>query len=992
MLRQLSWVRGSVALALVVPGFALLAEPSSSAEDTRLAAAYVKIPLSFEANAGQTDAQVAFLARGAGYTLFLTPAEAVLSLRAGSSDAAALPASLRLKLRGASRTPRVTGLEPLATRSNYLVGNDPARWRTDVPHFGKVRYEAVYPGIDLVYYGRQGQLEYDFVVRPGADPRQIRLDFVGADRVELDVQGDLLVRVGQETLRQHKPIVYQEREGQRQAVAGSYVVDGRSRAAFRLGDYDRSQPLVIDPVLTFSTYLGGGDDAGQGIAVDASGYAYVTGRSSYGFPLANPLQGTPAGLWDVFVAKLDTVGSSLVYSTYLGGSGYDEGLGIAVDTSGNAYVTGYTKSANFPTASPLQGANAGGSDVFVAKLNAAGSALVYSTYLGGSGDDTGRRIAVDSSGNAYLVGDTSSLNFPTAAPFQPLNQGGPFDAFVVKLNAAGTALVYSTYLGGGFNDVGRGLALDGSGAAYVTGETASLNFPTANAFQPTNAGGANGGYDAFVTQLNPSGSALVYSTYLGGSQDFYGLGEDHGRGIAVDSLGQAYVTGDTSSTNFPTANAIQPAYASYGDAFVTKLNAAGSALVYSTYLGGHGGYRINGEDVGNDIAVDRAGCAHVTGWTGAPDFPTVRPLDPVGTVTSKAFVAQLNAAGSAFKYSTYLGGGTFPFDNQELATGIAVDAARNTYVVGRTSSNYFPTVNPIQATFHGNGQFGYNAFVSRILDRPKGDFDGDGRTDLVFRNNFDGAENLVWFMDGVTRTAQARVTPYATSADWRIRGVDKFDFGDTNDLVFWNQVTGQVEFWLMNGTDRVGAPVPLSGGPVLPPNWDLSATADFNRDGWPDIVWRDFTTQKIAIWTMNGTAKLGDVVPTPDQAVDSNWAIVTAADYNDDGSTDFLWYNSTSGKIVTWYMDAAVARTAGQFTTPANAGDNNWKVLASADYSAAYVPGTPPYGSPDIVWRNETSGNQVVWHLDYNSTRLHGEFTSPAANYPALDWTIVGPR
>ncbi len=920
MLRQLSWLRGSIALALAlsVPRSPLLAEPSTSAGDTRLAAAYLQVPLSFEANTGQTDPQVAFLARGVGYGLFLTPGEAVLSLRSGSPDAAAGPATVRLKLRGASRAPRLTGLEPLATRSNYLVGNDPARWRTDVPHFGKVRYEAVYPGIDLVYYGRQGQLEYDFVVQPGADPRQIRLDFAGADRVELDAQGDLLVRVGPETLRQHKPIVYQERDGKRETVAGAYALEGRRRAAFLLGDYDPSRPLVIDPVLTFSTYLGGGYDAGQGIAVDTSGLVYVTGSSTWGFPMANPLQGAPAGLSDAFVAKLDTVSSSLVYSTYLGGSDYDEGLGIAVDASGNAYVTGYTKSSNFPTASPLQGANAGGSDVFVAELNAAGSALVYSTYLGGNGDDTGRRIAVDGSCNAYVVGDTSSLNFPTAAPFQPLNQGGPFDAFVVKLNAAGSALVYSTYLGGGFNDVARGLAVDGSGSAYVTGETASLNFPT--------------------------------------------------------------------------ANAIQPAYASYGDAFVTKLNAAGSALVYSTYLGGHGGYRINGEDVGNDIAVDRAGCAHVTGWTGAPDFPTVRPLDPVGTVTSKAFVAQLNAAGSAFKYSTYLGGGTFPFDNQELATGIAVDAARNTYVVGRTSSNYFPTVNPIQATFHGNGQFGYNAFVSRILDRPKGDFDGDGRTDLVFRNNFDGAENLVWFMDGVTRTAQARITPYATSADWRIRGVDKFDFGDTNDLVFWNQVTGQVEFWLMNGTDRVGAPVPLSGGPVLPPNWDLSATADFNRDGWPDIVWRDFTTQKIAIWTMNGTAKLGDVVPTPDQAVDSNWAIVTAADYNDDGSTDFLWYNSTSGKIVTWYMDAAVARTAGQFTTPANAGDNNWKVLASADYSAAYVPGTPPYGSPDIVWRNETSGNQVVWHLDYNSTRLHGEFTSPAANYPALDWTIVGPR
>ncbi len=275
---------------------------------------------------------------------------------------------------------------------------------------------------------------------------------------------------------------------------------------------------------------------------------------------------------------------------------------------------------------------------------------------------------------------------------------------------------------------------------------------------------------------------------------------------------------------------------------------------------------------------------------------------------------------------------------------------------------------------------------------PKGDIDRDGWPDLIFRSTSNGAQNKVWIMNGVVRASETAVSPDAASADWKIRGADDFDGDGRTDLVFWNQSTGNVEFWLMNGATRVGAPVPLSGGAVLPTNWDLAATADFDHDGRPDIVWRNFSSQKIVIWTMASTAKVGNVIPSPDQAVDANWMIVAALDYNSDGNTDFLWYNSTSGKIVTWYMNASVVRTSGQFTTPANAGDNNWRVLASSDYSRAYVPGTPPYGTPDIVWRNETSGNQVVWHLDFASNRVHGEFTNPSANTPALDWTIVGPR
>ena len=391
-------------------------------------------------------------------------------------------------------------------------------------------------------------------------------------------------------------------------------------------------------MLEYSTYLGGsGVDQGYGIAVDSAGNAYVTGSTeSTNFPTANAFQNTFGGGGDAFVTKLNAAGSALVYSTYLGGSDGDFGAGIAVDSAGNAYVTGVTDSTDFPTANALQNTNSGGiADVFVTKLNAAGSALAYSTYLGGSDFDSEPNIAVDSAGNVYVTGHTESTNFPTANAFQSTSGGGGGDAFVTKLNAAGSALVYSTYLGGSEAEFGGGIAADSAGNAYVTGTTDSDNFPTANALQPTSGGGtglADG--DAFVTKLNAAGSALVYSTYLGGS-DF-----DYGGGIAVDSAGNAYVTGVTDSDNFPTANAFQSCtYGSNQDVFVTKLNAAGSALVYSTYLGGS-----LFEDSG-DIAVDSAGNAYVTGSTYSTNFPTANALQSTSGGDRDVFVAEAQHGG-----------------------------------------------------------------------------------------------------------------------------------------------------------------------------------------------------------------------------------------------------------------------------------------------------------------------------------------------------------
>ncbi len=711
----------AVGLMRLDPGPLLTPKPYSAAKypaanKPQVVENYGKLPLSFEANQGQTDGRVNFLSRGSGYSLFLTPTEAVLALRKpvvsnrgrtrhANAEAEQVPAAppsvVRMKLVGANPSPRVSGLEELPGKNNYFIGNDPSKWRTRVPHYAKVQYDEVYPGVDLVYYGNQRRLEYDLVVEPGADPRGITLSFEGVERLRIDAQGDLVLDTPGGEIRQHKPLVYQEVDGVRREIAGAYVLNGGREVGFQVAAYDRSKPLIIDPVLSYSTYLGdGGSDIGWGIAVDASGNAYVRGQTSSVFPTASPIQPAHSGgTWDAFVTKLNAAGNALVYSTYLGGSGDESSLGevgIAVDSSGNAYVTGRTDSTDFPTASPIQAANGGGSrDAFVTKLNAAGNSLVYSTYLGGTNRDEGYGIAVDASGNAYVAGSTNSDDFPTASPMQP-DKNLQFDVFVAKLNAAGSALVYSTYLGGSAADEGFDIAVDTSGSAYVMGSTLSPDFPTASPIQPAHGGGI---WDAFVAKLNAAGSALVYSTYLGGSGAESSLGAV---GIAVDSSGNAYVTGRTDSTDFPTASPIQAAHGGGNrDAFVTKLNAAGNVLVYSTYLGGSGGDEPFG------IAVDASGNAYVMGLTRSTNFPTANPLQATLDGISDVFVTKLNSPGNALVYSTYLGG-----NGSDIGYAIAVDASGNAYVTGQTGSGDFPTVNPFQADHAG----ATDVFIAKISD------------------------------------------------------------------------------------------------------------------------------------------------------------------------------------------------------------------------------------------------------------------------------------
>ena len=718
-----------------------LTPPSHGAQpgltEPRIVANYGKLPLRFEANQGQVDGQVEFLSRGRGYTLFLTGTEAVLALnqpqrtqrtRRESFMPSSAPSAVQLRLRlfGANPQPEVRGQEELPGKANYFIGSDPSQWRANIPTYAKVHYRNVYPGVDLVYYGNQRQLEHDFVVAPGADPKQIRLAVEGAERVELEAQGDAVLRAGDGEVRLRAPLAYQEINGRRQPVAASYVLHETTphsalrtphsdaphsalrtphlqELGFELGAYDPTLPLVIDPVLVYSTYLGGsGNEMATGIAVDSFGNAHITGQTlSANFP-TSPLNArlgpqNPSNTLDVFIAKLNTTGSALVFSTYLGGSGDDVGAGVAVDLNGNAYVTGATLSANFPTTGgAYQSPNPGGQDAFVAKLTPDGSALVYSVRLGGGSLDFGRGIAVGSDGKAYVAGETFSIDFPTLNPSQG-NTGGVWDAFVTALNPTGSGLVYSTYLGGNSDDYGTGIAVDGSGQACVTGYTRSTDFPTTTYMWHGN------GYYAFVTKLDAMG-ARVYSTYLGGS------GSDYGKAIAVDSSGYAYVTGLTASWyDFPTSiNAFQP-YTSNSscsgndcfDAFVTKLDTTYPGLVYSTYLSG-GAY-----DAGSSIAVDAYDNAYIVGTTISTDFPTASARQATNNGMQDAFVAKFDASGATLLFSTYLGGAGI-----DSANAVAVDALGGVYFAGETQSVNFPTEGSpvLQGTLAGGG----DAFVAKL--------------------------------------------------------------------------------------------------------------------------------------------------------------------------------------------------------------------------------------------------------------------------------------
>ena len=730
----------------------LAAPLSLAAASPDVHGALARMPLRFE-----TAADGRLVAREGPYTLTVETGRTTVTVADRANHRSA---SVTTKLAGAEPKSRPVGADPLAAKATYLLGSDPAGWRSGAPLFSRAVYRGVYRGIDLVFHGDAGSLEYDFVVQPGASARRIALDVSGASALRLESDGALSISTPAGEIRWKKPEVYQWKDGVRQSVAGAFSLHG-PRVTFAVGAYDHARELVIDPTLTYATYLGGSDnESSRGVAVDPAGNFYVTGFTfsldlphtggsfQPGYHGGSPESDTGG---DAFVAKYTPAGA-LVYVTYLGGGkginspvgADDAGDAIAVDSAGNAYVTGYTSSMDFPIVAGSYQTTFGGQtpnqnlgpfgDAFVAKLNPTGTALVYSTYLGGSGDERGTAIAVDSKGNAYVGGDTLSSNFPTKNPYQSTFKGlggspplctscGTLvnfgDGFVAELNAAGTALVFSTYLGGALDDAVTAIALDGSGNVYVGGSTLSSDFPTLNAYQSKYGGAASDNNqpviktgDGFVAKFDPTGK-LVYSTYLGGS------GDDAVMGLAVDSTGAAYVTGFTSSANFPvSATAAQKTFAGppgvtgikgfvWGDAFVAKLAPSGASLVWATYLGG------NDDDAGMAIAVDSSGSAVVGGFANSTNLKVTSDAqqktfggtngppnfsDPSGD----AFLAKVSPDGASFLYLSYYGGNA-----SDAITALALDGQGNVIVGGTTTSTNLPiTANATQKSFGGeNPQF-----------------------------------------------------------------------------------------------------------------------------------------------------------------------------------------------------------------------------------------------------------------------------------------------
>ena len=709
-------------------------------------------PLSFESNVGQYESAARFVSRGPVYYLSLSPSEVQVTLQKTEKSAAQesiLPRtintsgtrvsfrSLHIELVGANPSAAMSGVGEVSGSANYFIGNDSSKWRTGVPAFDRVRVTDVYPGINLIHYGNQNHLEYDFEIAPGVSPNVIAMRFTGADKMALDSNGELVLSIGGDEIRQPKPVIYQTLRGEQKGIAGGYVLADANTVKFSLGEYDRTLPLLIDPVVSYSIFQGSlGDDTLWAIAVDDQGNIFVAGETtSVSIASTNAFQTNLAGVFsghgDVLVRKLPNVATDhnqFAYSTYLGGVADEAAFGLVVDAEGNAYVAGYTGSTNFPIRNAVQTNLAGATipgigrppvDVFVAKIGAQGTNLFFSTFFGGALDDAAGGIALDSATNIVVVGYTFSTNFPVVnVPLTTNTVGtnivittnslaGNDDAFAFKLSASGTNIIYSRYIGGAGTDRASDVTTSSSDQTIVVGYTSSSNFPvTTNAVQPlfNNTTNTSFAFDTFVALISPTDGSLNYATYLGGA------GDDFGFNVARDNSGAIYVVGSTRSMDFPrsstniyssvTTNALLP------DAFASKLNPSLTNWDYSVTFGG------TDNDKALDVAVDSVGRAHIVGETRSVNFPVTNGFGLLLTTNSgasDAFIVELNSIGSVLNYSGYIGGTA-----DDSAYGVAVDAGGNAYVAGVAGGNTFPT----SPKFLGGAFSDKAGFVLKILATP----------------------------------------------------------------------------------------------------------------------------------------------------------------------------------------------------------------------------------------------------------------------------------
>jgi hypothetical protein len=921
---------------------------------------FARLPIMFERNDGQTDAAVKFIARGAGYGLFLTPTEAVFSLRpaaspegvetlgtgAESKSGKQALTVLRMSLHGADRRPIIEGRDLQEGKSHYFQGSDTGQWRNDVPQYAKVQYEDVYPGVDLVYYGNQHQLEYDFVVAPGSDPKQVAIDFSGMQSLHLNDRGDLVLETESGDITQHRPIIYQTIAGERRSVEGRYRLLAHNRVGFEIGRYDARETLVIDPVLAYSSYLGGsGADVAASMAIDEAGNVYVAGNTvSIDFPSSGGVQTSHrGGDSDAFIAKFNAHQDKLIYATYLGGNGDDPAIALAVGTDGSAYVTGHTTSTDFPIKSALRSthaADAGLQDGFVTKLNASGGSIVYSTYLGGSGSDYAMAIALGADGSTYVAGSTDSSNFPIASALQPTLKGT--DGFISKLSPAGTALAFSTYIGGTDFDSIHGIALDASGNVYVTGWTQSLDFPTKWAEQPYSGGGS----DAFMAKIGSAGSSLLYGSYLGGS------GNDMAYDIAVGSASYVYIGGRTralagASNNFPVRNAAQPVSGGGGDGFVSLFDSTrtNGSLVFSTYLGGSGDEEVK------ELALFSAGSVFATGFTSSTNFPVASAVQASSGGGIDAFVSRYAGSG-AMLWSTYLGGA-----GDDYGYAIATYGSGNIYVAGHTTSTNLPTVMPLRAAAAGGG----DAFLVRLGVRGYAsynahDFNGDTVADVLWRNSSTGS-NTIW--KSANAATQQAVSGLGAQG-WKVAGIGDFDFDYRADILWRNELSGANAIW-RSGNALTQQPI----SSVASLGWKVAGVGDFNGDQRSDILWRNGSTGANTIWLSGNSATQQAVV-----GVSLAWQVAGIGDFDGDYYSDILWRNGGTGANVIWRSGKNATQQPVTGIT-----DLAWQIVGIGDFYGD--------GKSDILWRHSGTGVNAIWRSGNYATQ------QPITSVGNLAWRVA---
>ncbi len=872
------------------------------------------IPPFFIPNEGQADPEVLFTCDGGEYSTSYMKDGVFFSFPCGNGDKTGRYV-IAQRFLGSNAGTVVERSDPLETRVSYFSG-DAAGWHTNITAYGALAYRDIYPGIDLVFRGEPGAVKREFVVAPGADPSGIRITYEGAGQVRMAGDGGLAVRAGPGELLEEAPVCYQGTEGARNEIPCRFDVRDDGSVTFYVGPYDHSLPLVIDPALTYSGFVGGsGSDAAEAIAVDAAGNAYITGYTTGGGGVPFPVTVGPDTTYneggDAFVAKVNAAGTALVYCGYIGGSSFDYGYDIAVDTAGNAYITGetYSTEASFPVTVGPNLTHSGGRDAFVAKVNTAGSGLSYCGYIGGYGDDYGNGIAVDSSGNAYVTGTTgsTSASFPDTVGPDVIYNGG-WDAFVAKVDAAGSALSYCGYIGGSNADSGADIGIDTEGNAYVTGNTQSSEsqfFPATGGPDLTYNGGTYG--DAFVTKVNTAGTALVYCGYIGGSSN------DFGEGIAVGSSGNAFVTGYTSSSDssFPVTGGPDLFYNGGEDAFAAKVSMNGHWLVYCGYIGG------SGDDRGNSISVDTSGNAYITGITSSNEatFPVHVGPDTTFNGGNDAFVAKVNAEGTTLRYCGYIGG-----SSSDAGNGNAADASGNVYVTGESDSSEgsFPVAVGPSLVNH----LGYtDAFVTKV---------GAAKCGIgLWRPS-----NVRWYLDHDNNGLSDYKVYWGASTDKPVTG--DWDNDGRDEIGLWRPSTAR---WYLDYDNNGLSNYQVTWGAST----DKPVTGDWDNDGYDEIgLWRPSTARWYLDYDNNG---LSNYQVTWGASTD----IPVTGDWDNDGYDEIgLWRPST----VRWYLDYD------------NNGLSDYRVYWGATTDIPLTGDWDDDGFDEIgLWRPSTAR----WYLDYDN-------------------------